>query len=59
MVPYDWVEPLQAECEAFADAIRTGRAPYTDARMGVKVVRALEAAQRSLANGGSRETTLL
>ena len=57
VVPYTWVEPLQAECRAFAEAIRTGQPPRSDARMGVKVVRVLEAAQRSLANGGGRETT--
>ncbi len=57
VVPYTWVEPLQAECRAFAEAIRTGRPPHSDARMGVKVVRVLEAAQRSLSNGGGRETT--
>jgi len=57
IVPFDWVEPLQAECRMFAEAIRTGQVPVSDARMGVKVVRVLEAAQRSLSNGGGREAT--
>jgi len=57
VVPYAWVEPLRAECQAFAQAIHSGQPPHSDARMGVKVVRVLEAAQRSLSNGGGRETT--
>jgi predicted dehydrogenase len=57
VVPYAWEEPLRAECRDFLRAIRTGQPPCSDAWMGVKVVRVLEAAQRSLLNGGGRELT--
>jgi predicted dehydrogenase len=57
VVAYAWEEPLRAECRDFLNAIRTGRSPCSDAWMGVKVVRVLEAAQRSLLNGGGREMT--
>ncbi len=50
-----WEEPLRVECQAFVDWIRTGRRACSDAWMGVKVVRILETAQRSLLNGGGRE----
>lgn len=45
-------EPLQIECEAFLEAVRTGRAPRTDGRDGLRVVRVLEAAQTSIREGG-------
>ncbi len=57
VVPVSWQEPLRAECQAFVDWIRTGRPTCSDAWNGVKVVRILEAAQKSLLNGGVRENT--
>jgi len=45
----DFVEPLMTECQHFVDCIRTGATPLSDGRQGLWVVRALEAAQRSLA----------
>lgn len=47
-------EPLRLECSHFADCIRTGKTPRTDGRNGLAVVRILEAAQRSLREGGRR-----
>jgi predicted dehydrogenase len=47
----DFVEPLQRECQDFVDCIRTGATPRADGLQGLRVVRALEAAQRSLAEG--------
>lgn len=44
-------EPLRAECEEFLAAIREHRAPRTDGLDGLDVVRVLEAARRSLAEG--------
>lgn len=44
----DFVEPLKVECQHFVDCIRTGETPRTDGRKGLAVVRALEAAQRSM-----------
>ena len=49
----DFVEPLQLEIADFVAAIREGRTPMADARSGLSVVRALEAAQRSLAADGA------
>jgi predicted dehydrogenase len=53
--PLEWVEPLRAECLHFLDCIRTGDSPRSDARAGLRVVQVLEAAQKSLLNGGLRE----
>lgn len=47
-------EPLREELEAFAEAIRTGRAPLTDGRNGLRVVAVLTAGQMSLDNGGRK-----
>lgn len=52
VVPYEWVEPLHAECDHFIDCIRTGNSPRSDGEKGLKVVKILESAQRSLINGG-------
>jgi predicted dehydrogenase len=41
-------EPLRIECEHFLECIRTGVAPRSDGRSGLRVVRVLEALQRSL-----------
>jgi predicted dehydrogenase len=41
-------EPLHLELEDFAGALREGRAPRADARMGRAVVRMMEATERSL-----------
>lgn len=52
-VPF--AEPLRTQCEHFLDCVRTGRRPQSDGRVGMKVVQLLEAADRSLRNGGARE----
>jgi predicted dehydrogenase len=44
----DAAEPLHLELQDFAGAIRDGRAPRADARMGRDVVRMVEATERSL-----------
>jgi predicted dehydrogenase len=41
-------EPLRTECEHFVEAIRTGAPPISDGESGLRVVRVLEALQRSL-----------
>jgi len=46
-------EPLQAECQHFIDCVRTRRQPLSDGQDGLRVVRVLEAAQRSLARNGA------
>jgi len=42
------VEPLRIECEHFVRCIREGTAPISDGLAGLRVVRVLEALQRSL-----------
>jgi predicted dehydrogenase len=41
-------EPLRIECEHFVECIREGGTPRTDGEAGLRVVRVLEALQRSL-----------
>jgi predicted dehydrogenase len=41
-------EPLRIECEHFVACLREGRAPISDGRKGVRVVRVLEALQARL-----------
>jgi predicted dehydrogenase len=41
-------EPLRLECQHFVDCIREGRTPRSDGHSGLRVVRVLEALQRSL-----------
>ncbi|MFL5819999.1 MAG: Gfo/Idh/MocA family protein [Solirubrobacteraceae bacterium] len=41
-------EPLRVECQHFVDCVREGRTPDTDGHSGLRVVRVLEALQRSL-----------
>ncbi len=52
IVPVEWVEPLRAECAHFIDCIRTGSEACSDGGSGLKIVKILESAQRSLMNGG-------
>lgn len=45
-------EALNLMCQDFIEAIRTERKPLSDAHSGLRVVRILEAAQKSISNGG-------
>jgi predicted dehydrogenase len=45
------VEPLRIECEHFLQCVRTGATPRSDGHSGLRVVRVLEALQRSLDRG--------
>ncbi len=47
-----WREPLSLECRRFAEAIIEGRPSRSGSREGLRVVRILEAADRSLADNG-------
>ncbi|HTU28562.1 MAG TPA: Gfo/Idh/MocA family oxidoreductase [Solirubrobacteraceae bacterium] len=42
------VEPLRVECEHFVQSVREGTTPRSDGASGLRVVRVLEALQRSL-----------
>jgi predicted dehydrogenase len=44
-------EPLRLECEHFIECVRTGATPRSDGASGLRVVRVLEALQRSLDDG--------
>jgi UDP-2-acetamido-3-amino-2,3-dideoxy-glucuronate N-acetyltransferase len=45
-------EPLRQELEHLVDCVRSRRAPRTDGRNGVRVLRVLDACQRSIERGG-------
>ncbi len=49
-------EPLRLECEAFLNAITTGIPPLTDGISGLRVLKVLQAAQRSLITRGEPVT---
>lgn len=57
VVPYpmEWAEPLREECLHFLDCVREGSRPRSDGWSGLRVIRVLETAQKSLFNGGMRE----
>ena len=48
-------EPLKAECNHFLECIEKQQAPLTGAALAIRVVKTLEAMQRSLAAGGREE----
>jgi predicted dehydrogenase len=53
VVPYfKSVEPLRLECQHFVECVRTRRRPVSDGDDGLRVVRVLCAAQRSLESNG-------
>ena len=47
-------EPLRLECLHFVESLLNGTPPLTDGWNGLRVVEVIEAAQRSLADGGVR-----
>lgn len=49
-------EPLRLECQAFLEAMVSRRAPVTDGRSGLRVLKVLQAAQRSLVTNGEPVT---
>jgi predicted dehydrogenase len=46
------IEPLREELAHFVDCVRTRRRPRTDGRNGLRVLRVLDACQRSMEGGG-------
>ena len=52
----DKTEPLERVCNGFLDAILEGKTPPSDGQAGLRVVRILEAAQRSIDRDGERIT---
>ncbi|MBM4430585.1 MAG: Gfo/Idh/MocA family oxidoreductase [Chloroflexi bacterium] len=51
-VPFPNDEPLRLECQAFLSAMETRVPPLTDGRSGLRVLKVLQAAQRSLVMNG-------
>ena len=52
-IPYvKMVEPLRSECQHFIDCVENGETPLTDGMDGLRVLKVLEAAERSLKGGG-------
>ncbi|MEK6715182.1 MAG: Gfo/Idh/MocA family oxidoreductase [Candidatus Omnitrophota bacterium] len=49
----DSYEPLKKECQHFIDCIRQNKIPLTDGENGLRVVKVLAAAQKSLKNNGT------
>jgi predicted dehydrogenase len=53
VIPYVKVgEPLRLECQHFLDCIRTRQDPRSDGHDGLRVIKVLDAAQRSLRENG-------
>jgi len=50
----DAAEPLKIECADFVGAVQSGRKPRSDGASGLRVVRVLEAAEKSLRHQGAR-----
>jgi UDP-2-acetamido-3-amino-2,3-dideoxy-glucuronate N-acetyltransferase len=46
-------EPLRAECQAFLDAIASGKPPYTDGLEGLNVLKVLNRCQQALESGAT------
>ncbi len=51
-----FVEPLRLECQHFLECVANYTKPQSCGRVGLKVVKVLEMAERSLQNGGGQET---
>jgi UDP-2-acetamido-3-amino-2,3-dideoxy-glucuronate N-acetyltransferase len=50
-VPLEEAEPLNLECRHFLNCVETGETPLTDGQEGLRVLRVLDAAQRSIEAG--------
>jgi predicted dehydrogenase len=48
----DLTEPLKLECQHFLECVRQDKVPLSDGEDGLRVLRVLDAAQRSLGQGG-------
>lgn len=52
---FRFVEPLREECQHFLDCIKNGTEPRSSGLDGLRVIKILEAADRSMKNGSTRE----
>ena len=54
VIPHiEMVEPLSVECRHFVECVTQNKKPDSDSKDGMRVVRVLEAAQRSMSNNGA------
>jgi predicted dehydrogenase len=53
-VPFDAAEPLRLECQAFLEAVATRLPPLTNGPSGLRVLKVLQMAQRSMMTNGGR-----
>ncbi len=53
-VPVSGEEPLKLECQHFLECVESGLAPKTDGEEGLRVLRVLEACQRSIDQDGKK-----
>jgi predicted dehydrogenase len=51
--PIETAEPLRRQCVEFLECINTRRQPLTDGQSGLRVLKVLDAAERSLASNGA------
>ena len=59
LIPHiETAEPLRLECEDFVRAVANGVEPQSGGESGLRVIKVLEAASRSLENGGGGELVL-
>jgi predicted dehydrogenase len=49
----DTIEALAVETQHFVECVRSGDTPLSDGRAGLRVVKILEAATRSMASNGA------
>ncbi len=56
IVPFDSAEPLREECRTFLESLTSRQPPLTDGVSGLRVLRVLQAAQRSLVMNGEPVT---
>ena len=56
IVPFDSAEPLREECRTFLESLSSRQPPLTDGVSGLRVLRVLQAAQRSLVMNGEPVT---
>ncbi len=54
VVPVSDEEPLRLECQHFLDCVEQGHTPKTDGEEGLRVLKVLDACQRSLDLGGQK-----
>lgn len=56
LVPFANHEPLRLECQAFLEAVESRQPPITDGESGLRALKVLQAAQRSLIMNGEPVT---